>query len=135
MGKSLSAVQASDSGADNAAPRASTGSKGPLIGGIASGLVASVCCIGPLVFASLGIGGAMAGVIAFLTPWREAFIGLALLFLGFAAYRLFFAPRVCASDGVCVDARTLRNQRIAFVAVTIVVAVLAAFPWYAPYLT
>jgi len=34
-----------------------------------------------------------------------------------------------------VDASKLRNQRIAFVAVTIVVAVLAAFPWYAPYLT
>lgn len=135
MEESLSAVQVSDSGAGSGAPKASTGSKGPLIGGLAAGFVASVCCLGPLAIASLGIGGALAGGIAFLTPWRPVFIGLALLFLGLAAYRLFWAPRVCAPGGACVDARTLRNQRIAFVAVTITVAVLAAFPWYAPYLT
>lgn len=133
MEKSLSAVQTPDSGLNQ--PEASTGSKGPLIGGVASGFVASVCCIGPLVFASLGIGGAMAGLVAFLAPWREVFIGLALLFVGLAGYRLFFAARVCAPSGVCVDARALRNQRIAFVAVAILVAALAAFPWYAPYLT
>ena len=132
MDKSLSAFQTTESGVNQPA---STGSKGPMIGGIASGFVASVCCIGPLVFASLGIGGAMAGLVAFLAPWREVFIGLAALFLGFAGYRLFFARRACGPDGACVDSRAMRNQRIAFVVVTIVVAVLAAFPWYASYLT
>lgn len=109
--------------------------KAPLTGGVVAGLVASICCIGPLVLVALGLGGAAAGLIAFFTPWRPVFIGLALLFLGFAAYRLFFAPRVCVPRTACADPRTLRNQRLLFFGVVIVVATLVAFPWYVVYLT
>ncbi len=85
-------------------------------------------------FVALGIGGAAAGLVEFFTPLRPIFIGLALLFLGFAAYRLFYAPRVCAPGTACADPRTLRNQRLLFIGVAIVVAALVAFPWYADYL-
>lgn len=106
----------------------------PLTGGVIAGLAASICCIGPLVLVALGLGGAAAGLIAFFTPLRPAFIGLALLFLGFAAYRLFFVPKVCAPGTPCADPRTLRNQRWLFLGAVIVVAALVAFPWYAAYL-
>jgi mercuric ion transport protein len=106
----------------------------PLTGGFIAGLAASICCIGPLVFVALGLGGAAAGLIEFFTPLREVFIGLALLFLGFAAYRLFYVPKVCAPGTPCADPRTLRNQRLVFIGVVIVVAVLVAFPWYVAYL-
>ncbi|MEX1068331.1 MAG: mercuric transporter MerT family protein [Burkholderiales bacterium] len=104
-------------------------------GGIIAGIAASICCIGPLVFVALGLGGAAAGLIAFFTPLRPVFIGLALLFLGFAAYRLFFVPRACAPGTACADPRTLRNQRLLFIGIAIVVAALLTFPWYATYLT
>ncbi len=107
----------------------------PLAGGVIGGLAASICCIGPLVFVALGLGGAAAGLIEFFTPLRPIFIGLALLFLGFAAYRLFFVPKVCAPGTSCADPRTLRNQRLLFIGIVIVVAALVAFPWYAAYLT
>lgn len=84
---------------------------------------------------ALGVGGAAAGLIEFFTPLRPVFIGLALLFLGFAAYRLFFVPKVCAPGTPCADPKTLRNQRLVFIGVVIVVAALVAFPWYAVYLT
>lgn len=105
----------------------------PLTGGTIAGLAASICCIGPLVFVALGLGGA-AGLIEFFTPLRPVFIGLALLFLGFAAYRLFYVPKVCAPGTACADPRTLRNQRLLFIGVVFVVAALVAFPWYATYL-
>lgn len=107
----------------------------PLTGGVIAGLAASVCCMGPLVLAALGLGGAAAGLIESFTPLRPVFIGLALLFLGFAAYRLFYVPRVCAPETACADPRTLRNQRLLFIGAVIVVAALVAFPWYVVYLT
>jgi len=106
----------------------------PLTGGVIAGLAASICCTGPLVFVALGLGGAAAGLIAFFTPLRPVFIGLALLFLGFAAYRLFFVPKVCAPGTPCADPKTLRNQRLVFIGVVIVTAALVAFPWYVTYL-
>lgn len=107
----------------------------PLTGGFIAGLAASICCIGPLVFVALGLGGAAAGLIEFFTPLREVFIGLALLFLGFAAYRLFFVPKICTPGTACADPRMLRNQRLLFFGIVIVVAALVAFPWYAVYLS
>lgn len=103
-------------------------------GGVIAGLAASICCIGPLVLVALGVGGVAAGLIGFFTPLRPVFIGIALLFLGLAAYRLFFVPKVCAPGTACVDPRTLRNQRLLFIGVVLVVAALVAFPWYATYL-
>jgi len=106
----------------------------PLTGGVLAGLAASICCVGPLVLVALGVGGAAAGLIEFFTPLRPVFIGLALLFLGFAAYRLFFVPKVCAPGTPCADPKTLRNQRLVFIGVVIVTAALVAFPWYVVYL-
>ena len=108
--------------------------KASLAGGVLAGIGASICCIGPLALVALGLGGAAAGLIAFFAPLRPIFIGLALVFLGFAAYRLFFVPAACAPGMACADSRTLRNQRRLFIGAAIVTAALAAFPWYMPYL-
>lgn len=108
--------------------------RAPLAGGVVAGIGAAICCIGPLLFVALGLGGAAAGLIAFFAPLRPVFIGLALLFLGFAAYRLFYVPAVCARGTACADPRTMRNQRLLFIGAVIVTAALVAFPWYMVYL-
>ncbi len=99
-----------------------------------AGIGASICCVGPLVLVALGLGGAATGLIAFFAPLRPIFIGLALVFLGFAAYRLFYVPAVCAPGTACAEPRTLRNQRLLFIGAVIVTAALVAFPWYVIYL-
>ncbi|MBI4196017.1 MAG: mercury transporter MerT [Betaproteobacteria bacterium] len=106
----------------------------PLTGGVIAGLAASICCLGPLALVALGLGGAAAGLVEFFTPLRPVFIGLALVFLGFTGYRLFFVPAVCAPGTPCANPRTLRNQRLVFIGAVIVVAALVAFPWYVIYL-
>lgn len=108
--------------------------KTPLAGGVIAGIGASICCVGPLVLVALGLGGAAAGLIAFFTPLRPIFIGLALLFLGFAAYRLFYAPAVCVPGTVCAEPGSSRRQRLLFIGALIVTAALVAFPWYVVYL-
>lgn len=128
-------VQSVAANASGSADAGKSGSAGvPLTGGVIAGFAASICCIGPLVLVALGLGGAAAGLIEFFTPLRPVFIGLALLFLGFAAYRLFFVPKVCVPGTPCADPRTLRNQRLLFIGSVIVVAALVAFPWYVTYL-
>lgn len=82
------------------------------IGGLSAALLASVCCIGPLVFAALGVGvGATgflvdtAGVLKGLLPYRSAFIGLTILLLGIGFYLAYRKPESvrCASGEVCTQ--------------------------------
>lgn len=74
---------------------------------IASSVAASLCCIGPLVFAGLGLGIFSAG--AFFVSARPVFIALACGFLG-AAYYYGRKEHEC-HDGICpVPRGTWRNR-------------------------
>lgn len=103
----------------------------PMLGGTLAALAGSVCCVGPLVLVSAGIGGAWISSLTAMTAWSPGFVVLAVAAFGFAAYRLFYAPRVCAPGTPCVDARTLRNQRIVFALAVPLAAALLSFPLYA----
>ncbi|MBX3328866.1 MAG: mercuric transport protein [Nitrospira sp.] len=80
------------------------------VGGVSAALLASVCCIGPLVFAALGVGvgatgflAGTAGVLKGLLPYRPAFIGLTILLLGIGFYLAYRKPEStgCAPGEVC----------------------------------
>ncbi len=91
---------------------------------------ASLCCIGPLVLLSLGIGGTWVSSLTALTPYRPYFIGITLLFLFLAFRKLYLIPRSCKIGTACAIPSTLRNQRIIFWAVTVILAALLTFPYY-----
>jgi mercuric ion transport protein len=88
--------------------------KNSLLAGVAAGVGASVCCVGPLVLLGLGISGAWIGNLTALEPYRPFFIGLTLLFLGLACRKLYFAPQACAPGTACADPRVLKRQRLIF---------------------
>jgi len=103
-----------------------------LIAGILSAIGASICCVGPLVLLALGVGGAWIGSLTALEPYRPIFIGLTLLFLGFAFYRLYLVRPACSPESGCANPRTLKRQRLVFWIVTVLVLGLVAVPWVAP---
>jgi mercuric ion transport protein len=105
---------------------------GFLIAGILSALGASICCVGPLVLLALGVSGAWIGSLAALEPYRPILIGLTLLFLGLAFYRLYLVRPACSPESACGNPRSVRRQRVAFWIVTILVLGLIAVPWFAP---
>ena len=107
-------------------------SKGTLIASVIAGITASVCCIGPLLLLMLGISGSWISNLTAMEPYRPIFIGITLLFLGLAFRKLYLVPQHCAVDAPCTRPANLRKQRIIFWLVTGVVAVMVAFPWYAP---
>ncbi|MCW8899344.1 MAG: mercuric transporter MerT family protein [Gammaproteobacteria bacterium] len=91
---------------------------------------ASLCCIGPLVLLTLGIGGTWISNLAALEPYRPVFIGITLFFLFLAFRKLYLVPRQCAPDAACVIPSTLRNQRIIFWVVSVLLIALLTFPYY-----
>jgi mercuric ion transport protein len=105
---------------------------GLLIAGILTAIGASICCVGPLVLLALGVSGAWISSLTALEPYRPIFIGLTLLFLGFAFYRLYLRRPACSPKSACANPRTLKHQRLAFWIVAVLVLGLIAVPWVAP---
>ena len=81
------------------------GSAGVLAAGGIAAILASACCLGPLVLVSLGLGGAWIGNLTALEPFRPVFVGAALVAL-FFAYRRIFRP---AAE--CRPAKSVRDRR------------------------
>lgn len=100
-----------------------------MVARILAAIGASVCCVGPLVLLSLGIGGTWVGSLTAMEPYRPFFIGLTLLFLGLAWRKLYLVPQVCTPGA---DPRTRRRQRLTFWIVAILLLALLAVPSLAP---
>ena len=91
---------------------------------------ASLCCVGPLVLITLGIGGTWISQLTALEPYSPIFSGITLIFLFMAFRKLYLIPRQCSPGDSCALPSTLRNQRIIFSIVTIVLIALITFPYY-----
>ena len=101
------------------------------LGGFAA-ILASTCCLGPLVLISLGLGGAWVSNLTVLEPFRPWFLGAAGVAL-FFAYRRIFRPAVACKPGeVCAVPATRRAYKITFWVVAALVGVGLVFPYVAP---
>ncbi len=99
-----------------------------LIGSLVAGVLASACCIGPLVLGVLGLGSL--GLGAALAPLRPWFLGATAAFLTIGFYFAYrpLPAAACASDGSCASPISRRNQRIALWMVTALAAGFATYP-------
>ena len=104
-----------------------------LAGGILAAIGATACCFGPLLLVTLGFSGAWAARMERLTPLQPYFVGLTLVFMGFAFHRLYIRPRQCAPGEVCEVPQVLRRQRVAFWIVLVLIVAMNAFPFFASY--
>src|SRR5258707_12418865 len=107
-----------------------TGSGALLVGGVAA-ILASTCCLGPLVLLSLGLSGAWVGNLTLLEPYRPFFIAGALVALFFAGRRIFRPEHDCQPGEVCAVPRTRRIYKIVFGIVSALVIVALVYPYVA----
>lgn len=80
--------------------------------GVIAGLLASLCCIGPLILTVLGISGAAA--LAKFDAFRVPLIFLVIGIFSFAGYTLFKKRRVCEPRSICADPKKYRKMVIAY---------------------
>ncbi len=105
-----------------------------MIAAVLAGIGASLCCVGPLVLLTLGIGGSWISTLTALEPIRPIFIVITMVFIFLAFRKLYLLPVSCDIDKPCARPETRRNQRIIFWIVSTLIIALLAFPYYAEYL-
>lgn len=105
--------------------------KTSLAGGALAAIVASACCLGPLVLVSLGIGGAWISNLTALEPFRPLFIGVALLCMALAYRSIYRRPtaQACAPSAFCALPQTNTAYRVLFWGVSLLVLIALAYPY------
>lgn len=104
-----------------------TGIRSLVAGGLAT-LLASTCCLGPLVLISLGFSGAWIGKLTVLEPYQPVFTAAALLALFFAGKRIWRPVAQCAPGEVCALPHIRRAYQIFFVGVCALLLLALLFP-------
>lgn len=109
-------------------------SKATLAGGLITAILASACCLGPLVLVMVGVSGAWISNLTLLEPYRPVFIGAALVFMGLAWRRIYWAPAAaeCEPGTLCALPQSNRVYRVMFWTVSALVLLAFGFPYLAP---
>jgi mercuric ion transport protein len=104
-----------------------------LVAGALATLLASTCCLGPLVLITLGFSGAWIGRLTVLEPYQPIFMGAALVALFFAGKRIWRPVAQCAPGEFCALPRVRRGYQILFVGVCVLLLASLLFPLIAPW--
>lgn len=110
-----------------------TGGRGALLTGSLAAILASTCCLGPLVLITLGVSGAWISNLTLLEPYRPIFIGAAVVALFFAYRRIWLPPASCEPGQVCALPQINRSYKALFWIVVALVIIALGFPLIAPW--
>ncbi len=105
---------------------------GVLVAGGLAAILASTCCLGPLLLVALGFSGAWIGNLTVLEPYRPWFIGLALIAMFFAWRRIFRPATACQPGEVCAIPQVRTTYKLIFWIVAALVLVALGFPYVLP---
>lgn len=98
---------------------------------VLASLLASTCCVLPLVLVLAGITGAWMATLQSTKPVTPYAIAVTLGALGWAGWLLFRPAQVCSlEDGSCATTRPLLRR--VFVGCALFIALLLGFPLVAP---
>ena len=102
-------------------------------GGLLGAVLASACCIGPLVLLTLGVSGAWIGNLTALEPYKPAFAAIALICVGLGFRQVYFAASpACAEGSYCAKPGSALVAKTVLWAATVLVALALSINWWAP---
>lgn len=102
------------------------------VGGL-SAVLASTCCLGPLILVALGFSGAWIGNLTVLEPYRPIFILAALTALFFAWKRIFRPASACEPGQVCAVPKIRAAYKLIFWIVAVLILIALGFPYVVPF--
>lgn len=115
----------------------SFGAAGASVAAVGAAFLASLCCIGPVLFVTLGVG---AGLASQFEPLRPVFTGLSIGLLALGSYTVYGhrpAERrgaSCDVDGGCTVTRSRTRDTVLLWAATVVTLVVLTFPQWSKFL-
>lgn len=97
-------------------------------GAVVTAIVASLCCIGPIAVAVIGIGS----VAAFSVFWeyREYLIGLTVILVGLAFYFTYRKREIVCEDGTCKFESGGKWSKGAVWTATLLAVLAIAYPYF-----
>lgn len=102
-------------------------------GGLIGGVLASSCCIVPLVLVTLGLSGAWVGNLTALEPYKPYTAGAALVFIGLGFRQVYFkAKPACVDGSFCAKPQSSLIAKTALWIATLLVLFSVTINWWAP---
>lgn len=102
-------------------------------GGVVGAILASTCCIAPLVLLTLGISGAWIGTLTALEPYKPYFAVVALIFIGLGFRQVYFkAKPACVEGSYCAKPGSSLVPKTALWLATVLVVLALTINWWAP---
>lgn len=110
-------------------PRKRIAATGSVIGAV----LASSCCIVPLLLVTLGVSGAWIGSLSALEPYKPWFAAVTMLFLGIGFWQVYWKPKQeCEEGSYCANPKSDRVVKIALWSATLLVALASTIVYWAP---
>lgn len=107
------------------------------IAAVSAAVLASLCCIGPVLFVTLGVG---AGLASRFEPLRPVFTVLTVGLLALGFYSVYGRRRATASgascdiNGTCAVPRSRTRDKVLLWIVSLVVLIVLSFPQWSMWL-
>lgn len=97
-------------------------------------ILASSCCIAPLLLLTLGVSGAWIGNLTVLAPYKPYFITVTVIFLGLGFWQVYVKPKKACSEGsYCARPASGRIVKTALWIATGLVLLAATIDFWAPF--
>lgn len=102
-------------------------------GSVLTALAIASCCLLPFILLSAGIGGAWAGSLTALAPYKPIFLGTAAVLLAYGFYRVYRTTKqACAPDGSCAPRASRWATHALWIAAILIVTAIV-FEFFEPY--
>ena len=101
-----------------------------LLGGLVSAILASTCCLGPLLFLLFGVSVGSLGFLQAFAPYHAWFSGIALLLIAYLWFDWWRSrrKRVACATSLC------RHYTLYLSLGTLFVTILVSYPWWVVFL-
>ena len=102
-------------------------------GSVIGAILASSCCIVPLVLVTLGASGAWIGNLTVLEPYKPIFAAVTFVFLGIGYWQVYHKPEIACEEGsYCATPASNRIAKGALWSATILVLLALTINFWAP---
>lgn len=102
-------------------------------GGMLGAILASSCCIVPLVLASIGVSGAWIGNLTALEPYRPYFAAVAAIIIGLGFRHVYLKPKpACEEGSYCARSQSSFIAKSALWIAAALVLLAITVGWWAP---